>query len=94
MDTKTDLVTEKFKMTVFNQGINLGFFYIILPFIIKYPYIREAFTAANFPKVLLTTLSVITFVTIPLTFLIDYFNLTSKILKYLLKNKYLIKTHF
>jgi|688.fasta_scaffold501839_2 hypothetical protein len=94
MDTKTDLIAEKFHMTVFNQGINLGFFYIILPFIIKYPYIREGLTTANFPKILLITLSVITFVTIPITFLIDYFNLSSKILKYLIQNKYLIKTQF
>ena len=94
MDTFTDLIADKFHMTVFNQGINLGFLYIILPFIIKYPNIREGLTAANFPTILVTTLSAKAFVTIPLTFLISYFKLSQKISKYLIQKNYLIKTQF
>jgi hypothetical protein len=92
MDTVTDLIAERFHMTVFNQGLNLGFFYIILPFIIKLPIIRDGLISADFPTTLITTLLVLVFVTINLNFFIDYFKIKSRIMKYLIKNKFLIKT--
>ncbi len=81
-------------MIVISLSINLGFFSMFAPIIAKLPafiYI-ETKSSSSFPLVMFISILLLTFLQSTIGFLVTYFDLNNKILRFLHKKGLAIKT--
>lgn len=75
LDTRTDLESEQIMLVVLHQSLNLGFFSIIVPILVKLPsaIADQTTKSSSFPLVMFTTIIIQSLITNPFSFLLQYF---------------------
>lgn len=94
LDTRTDQESEQIMLVVVHQSLNLGFFSIIVPILVKLPSViaEETTKSSSFPLVMFTTIIIQSFVTNTFSFIMQYFEVKQRILRFLHNKKISIKT--
>ena len=77
---------------VLYQSINLGFFSLFLPFIVKLPDIRSGVQSLSLPYVIFMSSLTQSFVSPTTSFIFRYFGLYPRIWKFLIRHNFLTMT--
>lgn len=94
IDTKANSLVETMHVIVIHQSINLAFSAIIVPIIMYYPLYFQGFISLDVPTTLIVLLISKVGIGLTLEFLYDYFEITMKVFKFLVKHEFIYRTQY